>query len=587
MQKSSPAARVRRVLLGALVALAAAFTPIATAAAPAQAAPVVGFNPGNIIADSLFYNGSAMTAAEVQTFLNRQLSSCRIGKAPYMPGAKSPSGSGNIIASDCLKSFKQTTSSRTADKYCSGYVGKANETAAQIIAKVGQACGISQKVLLVMLEKEQSLVTDDWPVTRQYNYALGMNCPDSGPGNSANCDAATAGFAMQLYLGARQLKVYKSGGFNYAPFRNNTVKWHPTTSCGTSTFYIENWATASLYIYTPYRPNQAALNAGWGTGNSCSSYGNRNFYNFYKSWFGATTGINYEVGGTFTSYWQTNQAWLGWPTSAQRSITSSGGGSLQDFDGGFLYKSNSGAVVGITRSSPLLTAFAAAGGIEGEWGWPIIGAVNQGTSGNNVMQFQGGAAVESKADGVFLVPTALQSFWEGTGGFNGTLGPPIASAKLADGAVSQKFKKNAVVKPTNGNAVLFEVSLLDAWHAAGGVTKGLGLPTGAAVKITANGSGTQYTLSGATIYSSSAGIFVIPAGKLLTAYMQASGPSGSWGWPRGRQLCAADGQSCTLDFSMGVATWTDLRGVIFTPLDSLSGGSTSADSGEKIVGGAA
>lgn len=236
-----------------------------------------------------------MEAPEIQTFLNARLSRCLIGTPPYMPGALSPSGSGNTIASACLKDFKQTTTSRPADAYCSGYVGVPNETAAQIIAKVGKACGISQKVLLVMLEKEQSLLTDSWPVTRQYNYALGMNCPDSGPNNSANCDAESAGFSLQLYLGARQLKVYRANPnlFNYKPFQTNTIQWNPNLSCGTSDVYIENWATAALYIYTPYRPNQAALDAGWGTGDGCSSYGNRNFFLFYTTWFGSTQGVSH------------------------------------------------------------------------------------------------------------------------------------------------------------------------------------------------------------------------------------------------------------------------------------------------------
>lgn len=257
---------------------------------PAQAVSANEFNPGNIISDDLFYDGRAMSSSEIQTFLNQKLSRCLIGTPPYMPGAPSPSGSGNTIASNCLKDFRQTTSSQSADAYCQGYVGVPNESSADIIAKVGQACGISQKVLLVMLEKEQSLITDDWPVTRQYNYALGMNCPDSGPNNSANCDAESAGFALQLYLGARQLKVYRANPqlFNYKPFQANTIQWNPNAACGTSQVYIENWATAALYIYTPYRPNQAALNAGWGTGDSCSSYGNRNFFLFYNTWFGKT-----------------------------------------------------------------------------------------------------------------------------------------------------------------------------------------------------------------------------------------------------------------------------------------------------------
>ncbi|MFZ1523014.1 MAG: hypothetical protein WAS94_03260, partial [Candidatus Saccharimonadales bacterium] len=39
---------------------------------------------------------------------------------------------------------------------------------------------------------------------------------------------------------------------------------------------------------TPYRPNQAALNNLYGTGDGCSAYGNRNFWRFYTDWFGST-----------------------------------------------------------------------------------------------------------------------------------------------------------------------------------------------------------------------------------------------------------------------------------------------------------
>ena len=50
--------------------------------------------------------------------------------------------------------------------------------------------------------------------------------------------------------------------------------------------YIENTATALLYIYTPYQPNLAALEAGAGEGDACSTYGNRNFSIIYSGWFG-------------------------------------------------------------------------------------------------------------------------------------------------------------------------------------------------------------------------------------------------------------------------------------------------------------
>ncbi|NLA37245.1 MAG: hypothetical protein GX868_16380, partial [Actinobacteria bacterium] len=111
MSNRTWASKLRRILLTGGIALAAAIAPVIAAPVSAQAASVVGFQPGNIISDELFYNGNAMNAGEIQTFLNQRLASCRIGTAPYMPGWPSPSGSGNIIANNCLKDFRQTTSS--------------------------------------------------------------------------------------------------------------------------------------------------------------------------------------------------------------------------------------------------------------------------------------------------------------------------------------------------------------------------------------------------------------------------------------------------------------------------------------------
>lgn len=245
-----------------------------------------GFNAGYIISDQNFYNGSAMTTSQIQTFLNQKIGRCTIGDPGRAPG----SAWGNTtLAWSCLNGALWTTDSRGSNAYCKGMAGGYQQSSAAIIAKVAQACGVSPRVLLVMLEKEQSLISDTWPTIRQFDFAMGYDCPDSGPNNSANCNGSAGGFPSQVYRAAWQLKVYKANpaSYNYRPYQTNTIQWHPNIGCGTSQVYLENYATAALYIYTPYRPNQAALNAGWGTGDSCSSYGNRNFYQFYKAWFGS------------------------------------------------------------------------------------------------------------------------------------------------------------------------------------------------------------------------------------------------------------------------------------------------------------
>lgn len=243
---------------------------VSTAPPPAAvAADGRDFKPGNIISDAVFYNSSAMTAAQVQSFLNARVPSCRTGYT-------------------CLKDFRQTTGSQPArSEGCAAYAGRSNETAATIISRVASACGINPQALIVLLEKEQSLITDTWPTDRQYRSATGYGCPDT-----ADCDANYYGFFNQVYHAAWQFKKYQARPLDrgYIAGRNNTILWHPNTGCGSSSVFIENQATAGLYVYTPYRPNAAALNNLYGTGDGCSSYGNRNFWRIFTDWFGPTTG---------------------------------------------------------------------------------------------------------------------------------------------------------------------------------------------------------------------------------------------------------------------------------------------------------
>ena len=69
----------------------------------------------------------------------------------------------------CLKDYTQTTADQAARPLLrTTYRGAANETAAAILAKVGQACGINPRVLLVLLQKEQGLVTGTKPDQQPY-----------------------------------------------------------------------------------------------------------------------------------------------------------------------------------------------------------------------------------------------------------------------------------------------------------------------------------------------------------------------------------------------------------------------------------
>lgn len=234
---------------------------------PAEAVTGSQFQAGNIISDSVFYNATTMSTAQIQTFLNQQVPNCAAGYT-------------------CLKNYRETSRTIGAKvEGCRQYNAVANQTAASIIADVSFACGINPQVLIVLLQKEQALVTDSAPSSRQYRSATGYGCPDT-----ADCDTQYYGFFNQLYNAAWQFKKYRynPGGRQYQAGRVNTIQWHPNAACGSSQVYIENQATAGLYLYTPYRPNAAALANLYGTGDACSAYGNRNFWRLFNDWFGNT-----------------------------------------------------------------------------------------------------------------------------------------------------------------------------------------------------------------------------------------------------------------------------------------------------------
>ncbi|MCX6729306.1 MAG: hypothetical protein NTV95_01490 [Candidatus Saccharibacteria bacterium] len=253
------------------------------------------FRAGRIIDDSILYNGSAMSAGEIQNFLNAKVPVCDTNgtqpsnRSGYATRADWGRANGYGPSYICLKDYSENTPAKAADSYCSAYSG-GSKSAAQIIRDVGVACNISQKSMIVLLQKEQSLITDDWPWSNQYRSATGYGCPDTAP-----CDAEYYGFFNQVYNAARQFQRYRiqSNIFNYRAGQTSYVQFNPNSNCGGTNVYIENSATAGLYNYTPYQPNASALNNLYGSGDACGAYGNRNFWRLYNDWFGSTSGPEY------------------------------------------------------------------------------------------------------------------------------------------------------------------------------------------------------------------------------------------------------------------------------------------------------
>jgi len=246
-----------------------------------DAAPVVGFNAGNIIDDGIFTNANSMNRDQIQAFLNSKVANCDTNGAQ-----QSEFGGGTRAQWAANASLHPKTGAQYPPFTCLKDYSVDGRSAAQLIYDTAQEFQINPQVLIVLLQKEQSLVTDTWPLSIQYRSATGYGCPDT-----ADCDSQYYGLTNQIRWAARMFRsIMNNSSSWYTPYvlGNNYIRWSPGEGCGGSTVNIQNRATQALYNYTPYQPNQSALNAGYGMGDSCGAYGNRNFYLYFNDWFGST-----------------------------------------------------------------------------------------------------------------------------------------------------------------------------------------------------------------------------------------------------------------------------------------------------------
>ena len=255
---------------------------VAIQAPAANAADASRFDPGLIISDSVFYDFGTMTATEIQRFLESKVPVCKA----------------NDGGPTCLRDYVMDTPEKAGeDGKCAPLAAKNNVKASQIIYDIARACGINPRVLIVFLQKEQGLIQATNPTAYMYKAALGFGCPDSDP---AICGKVHTGLFNQLYKGAGQLQWYGDprGSYTYLKVgRTANILYNPSSSCGKKPVLIKSIATSALYYYTPYTPNDAALKNLYGTGDSCSAYGNRNFWRFYTDWFGSPIGGGFLLKG--------------------------------------------------------------------------------------------------------------------------------------------------------------------------------------------------------------------------------------------------------------------------------------------------
>lgn len=211
--------------------------------APTQAATITldsGFDPNYILSDDDIFNAKGMTHERLATFLK---SKGTLGdkKLPDIDGKEKP--------------------------------------IADIIWRVSQTYKINPKYLLVLLQKEQSLIEDPDPSAGQLDWATGYGVCDSCAKDDPNIQDFK-GFAAQLEWAAKQhrekyliqllSKGITIGGHGVG--KNVTIDGMSVTPV--------NQATAMLYSYTPHL------------------HGNLNLWRIWQRWFSVSYPDDTVVRGT-------------------------------------------------------------------------------------------------------------------------------------------------------------------------------------------------------------------------------------------------------------------------------------------------
>jgi len=159
----------------------------------------------------------------------------------------------NAMSIDEIKSFLDKRNG-TLDDYLTFDKEGLPKTAVQAFFEIAQRWLINPKYLMVLTQKEQSLLESPNPSQKQYDWATGYGICDNCSMSDPNLERFK-GFYRQVNSAAAQTRYYMDniGEFNYQPGKTYNID-------GTSV-KIKNTATAALYNYTPHlHGNQVFFN---------------------------------------------------------------------------------------------------------------------------------------------------------------------------------------------------------------------------------------------------------------------------------------------------------------------------------------
>ncbi len=226
-------------ITAALVTMASLliFSQMAISSVKAQTEIDPNFNPNLIISDSDLMDCSSMTLADIQNFLQ--------SKNSYLANYIAPNNNG------VMKTAAEIIYDATNRNFdCDGVTLSDAPTEEEKRAKCRTITTVSPRFILVLLQKEASLIEDTNPSQGRLDWATGYGCPDNWA-----CNPYYKGFGKQVNSAALQFLAYMNEQHRYKYQAGNAYTFtnpYGTISKEPMTVIPQNKATAALYNYTPH-----------------------------------------------------------------------------------------------------------------------------------------------------------------------------------------------------------------------------------------------------------------------------------------------------------------------------------------------
>ncbi len=195
------------------------------------------FNPEKILEDTDLLDCSSMSLADIQSFLQ--------SKGSYLANYSTLNTHGT------MKTAAEIIYDAARNNFnCDGVTLSESPSEDEKASKCRRITTVNPKFLLVLLQKEASLIEDPSPAQARLDWATGYGCPDNWA-----CNPYYKGFGKQVNSAALQFLAYMNEQSKYKYRAGNTYNFtnpYGTISTSTMTVTPQNKATAALYNYTPH-----------------------------------------------------------------------------------------------------------------------------------------------------------------------------------------------------------------------------------------------------------------------------------------------------------------------------------------------